>query len=154
MSGRGSRPLALHLFNRGGTLSPSQRRSTCRRRSLYADDTNPVRGYIRRPREIARGPRRSRLFRSARAALRALHRPRISHHDLAKEQNWRRTPDGHAYLLDFQLASVSTPHWGFVLRAAREDLRHFLNTSAAYIPTLDPADAGVLARKSLPPASA
>ena len=45
-------------------------------------------------------------FRSARAALRRLHRAGVSHNDLAKEQNWLRGADGNAYLTDFQLAFV------------------------------------------------
>ena len=43
-------------------------------------------------------------FRSAKAALRKLHRAGICHNDLAKEQNWLRGSDGRAYLTDFQLA--------------------------------------------------
>ena len=43
-------------------------------------------------------------FRSAKAALRALHRAGITHNDLAKEQNWLYA-DGRAYITDFQLAS-------------------------------------------------
>ena len=44
-------------------------------------------------------------FRSAKAALRKLHRAGICHNDLAKEQNWLRGSDGRAYLTDFQLAA-------------------------------------------------
>ena len=44
-------------------------------------------------------------FRSAKAALRQLHRAGICHNDLAKEQNWLRGSDGRAYLTDFQLAA-------------------------------------------------
>src|SRR5581483_5631693 len=44
-------------------------------------------------------------FRSAKVALRKLHRAGICHNDLAKEQNWLRGRDGKAYLTDFQLAA-------------------------------------------------
>ena len=44
-------------------------------------------------------------FRSAKQALRRLHRAGICHNDLAKEQNWLRGRDGRAYLTDFQLAA-------------------------------------------------
>ena len=44
-------------------------------------------------------------FRSAKQALRKLHRAGICHNDLAKEQNWLRGSDGRAYLTDFQLAA-------------------------------------------------
>src|SRR4030081_1893768 len=44
-------------------------------------------------------------FRSAKQALRRLHRAGICHNDLAKEQNWLRGIDGRAYLTDFQLAA-------------------------------------------------
>src|SRR6202047_3146339 len=44
-------------------------------------------------------------FRSAKLALRKLHRRGICHNDLAKEQNWLRGSDGRAYLTDFQLAA-------------------------------------------------
>ena len=36
-------------------------------------------------------------FRSAKEALRKLHRAGICHNDLAKEQNWLRGNDGRAY---------------------------------------------------------
>ena len=44
-------------------------------------------------------------FRSAKLALRKLHRAGICHNDLAKEQNWLRGSDGRAYVTDFQLAA-------------------------------------------------
>ena len=45
-------------------------------------------------------------FRSAKQALRRLHRAGICHNDLAKEQNWLRGSDGRAYVTDFQLARL------------------------------------------------
>jgi len=111
-----------------------------------------VRGYIPGSAlKIARPFGDHAYFRSARAALRALHRARISHNDLAKEQNWLRAPDGRAYLLDFQLAAMfRRRNWLFRM-AAYEDLRHFLKHKRHYIPdAVTPAEHRVLARKSLP----
>src|ERR1700720_4688960 len=65
-------------------------------------------------------------FRSARQALRKLHRARICHNDLAKEQNWLRGSDGRAYLTDFQLAACFTTRSRLFRISAYEDLRHLL----------------------------
>ena len=55
---------------------------------IYADDRKLVRGYIPGSAlKIARPYGDHAYFRSARSALRALHRAGISHNDLAKEQN-------------------------------------------------------------------
>jgi AMP-binding enzyme C-terminal domain len=90
-------------------------------------------------------------FRSAKAALRALHRAGICHNDLAKEQNWLRGADGCAYLTDFQLAMrFSHRTWLFRI-AAYEDLRHLLKHKQRYAPAaVTPAERRVLGRKSLP----
>ncbi|HLK84150.1 MAG TPA: serine/threonine protein kinase [Xanthobacteraceae bacterium] len=147
-----SRPLARHLFNR-------ERRALARATPLgvappllYADDRRLVRGYIPGSAlKIAQPYGDHAYFRSARAALRALHRAGISHNDLAKEQNWLRTPDGRAYLLDFQLASVFRRRSRLFRLAAYEDLRHFLKHKRRYLPdAVTPAERRVLARKSLP----
>jgi len=89
-------------------------------------------------------------FRSARAALHTLHRARICHNDLAKEQNWLRGTDGRAYMTDFQLAACFRRR-GLLFRiAAYEDLRHLLKHKRSYAPeALTPAERRVLARKSL-----
>jgi hypothetical protein len=89
-------------------------------------------------------------FRSAKAALRSLHRAGICHNDLAKEQNWLRGTDGCAYLTDFQLAAhFSRRTWLFRI-AAYEDLRHLLKHKRRYAPdALTPAERRVLAKKSL-----
>ena len=89
-------------------------------------------------------------FRFAREALRALHRARICHNDLAKEQNWLRGADGRAYLTDFQLA-VRFRRRGPMFRiAAYEDLRHLLKHKRSYAPeALTASERRVLARKSL-----
>ncbi len=90
-----------------------------------------------------------RYFRSAKAALRTLHRAGISHNDLAKEQNWLYA-NGRAYLTDFQLAACFRRR-GLLFRiACYEDLRHLLKHKRRYAPdALTAAERRVLARKSL-----
>jgi hypothetical protein len=88
-------------------------------------------------------------FRSARTALRALHRAGICHNDLAKEQNWLRGADGRAYLTDFQLAARFRRRGPLFRIAAYEDLRHLLKHKRSYAPeALTAAERRVLARKS------
>ena len=63
-----------------------------------------VRGWIDGvPLHIAKPYGDAGFFRSAKTALRLLHRAGITHNDLAKEQNWIYA-HGRAYLTDFQLA--------------------------------------------------
>jgi len=90
-------------------------------------------------------------FRSARAALRALHETLICHNDLAKEQNWLYGTDGRAYLTDFQLA-MRFPRRSRLFRiAAYEDLRHLLKHKRSYLPeALTATERRILARKSWP----
>ncbi len=78
-------------------------------------------------------------FRSAKLALRKLHRAGICHNDLAKEQNWLRGTDGRAYLTDFQLAACFKRRGRLFRIAAYEDLRHLLKHKRSYAP--DGADA-------------
>ncbi len=89
-------------------------------------------------------------FRSAKVALRKLHRAGICHNDLAKEQNWLRGRDGKAYLTDFQLAARFSPR-GRLARVVRyEDLRHLLKHKRRYAPdAITPTEQRVLANKSL-----
>ena len=94
--------------------------------------------------------RRLAYFRSAKAALRKLHRAGICHNDLAKEQNWLRGSDGRAYLTDFQLAPGCSRRSRLFRIAAYEDLRHLLKHKRRYAPeALTAAERRVLARKSL-----
>ena len=88
-------------------------------------------------------------FRSAKAALRKLHRVGICHNDLAKEENWLVGRDGRAYLTDFQLAACfRTRSWLFRI-AAYEDLRHLLKHKRSYAPeALTAKERQILARKS------
>jgi hypothetical protein len=147
-----SRPLARHLFNRERRALALATPLGIAPPLIYADDRRLVRGYIAGSAlKIARPYGDHAYFRSARAALHALHRAGISHNDLAKEQNWLRSPDGRAYLLDFQLASVFRQRGWLFRMAAYEDLRHFLKHKRRYIPdAVTPAERRVLARKSLP----
>jgi hypothetical protein len=89
-------------------------------------------------------------FRSAKQALRRLHRAGICHNDLAKEQNWLRGSDGRAYLTDFQLAACFKTRGRLFRIAAYEDLRHLLKHKRSYAPdALTPKERKILARKSL-----
>src|SRR3981081_1258250 len=89
-------------------------------------------------------------FRSAKHALRKLHRAGICHNDLAKEQNWLRGSDGKAYLTDFQLAACFKRRGRLFRIAAYEDLRHLLKHKRSYAPSaLTPMEHKILARKSV-----
>jgi hypothetical protein len=90
------------------------------------------------------------FFRSAKRALRLLHRSGITHNDLAKEQNWLYARGGRAYVTDFQLAHFFRRP-SLLFRLARyEDLRHLLKHKRRYAPAaLTPAERRVLARKTL-----
>src|SRR6202035_5397404 len=88
-------------------------------------------------------------FRSAKQALRKLHRVGICHNDLAKEQNWLRGSDGRAYVTDFQLAACFKTRGRLFRIAAYEDLRHLLKHKRSYAPdALTPKERQILARKS------
>jgi hypothetical protein len=89
-------------------------------------------------------------FRSAKAALRRLHRAGICHNDLAKEQNWLRGADGACYVTDFQLAACFKTRTRLFRIAAYEDLRHLLKHKRTYAPeALTPKERKILARKSV-----
>jgi hypothetical protein len=119
-------------------------------RLLYAGRNVLVRGWIDGvPLHIAKPHGDAAYFRSAKAALRKLHRAGISHNDLAKEQNWLYH-NGHAYLTDFQLASCFRRNSQLFRLARYEDLRHLLKHKRRYAPgALTTAERRVLARKSL-----
>lgn len=109
-----------------------------------------VRGWIDAvPLHIAKPYGDVGYFRSAKSALRLLHRSGIAHNDLAKEQNWLYAR-GRAYLTDFQLAQCYSRR-SLLFRLARyEDLRHLLKHKRRYAPTaLTAAERRVLARKTL-----
>jgi predicted Ser/Thr protein kinase len=101
------------------------------------------------PLHIARPHGDESYFRSAKAALRKLHRAGICHNDLAKEQNWLRGRDGRAYVTDFQLAARFPRRSRLFRIAAYEDLRHLLKHKRRYAPAaLTAAEQRVLAKKS------
>jgi hypothetical protein len=118
---------------------------------LFAGRRALVRGWIDGlPLHIAKPHGELGYFRSAKAALRKLHRAGICHNDLAKEQNWLRGPDGRAYLTDFQLAARFSQRSKLFRIAAYEDLRHLLKHKRRYAPeALTPAERRVLAKKSV-----
>jgi hypothetical protein len=89
-------------------------------------------------------------FRSAKRTLHRLHRARICHNDLAKEQNWLVGRDRCAYLTDFQLATCFRTRGRLFRIAAYEDLRHLLKHKRSYAPSaLTPTERRMLGRKSL-----
>src|SRR5579872_1109491 len=151
-----SRPLAYVLFWRerraltvAGTLGIAPP-------LLFAGRHALVRGWIDGvPLHIAKPHGDAGYFRSAKAALRALHRAGIAHNDLAKEQNWLYAQDktnghGRAYLTDFQLAACFRRRGPLFRIACYEDLRHLLKHKRRYAPdALTAAERRVLARKSL-----
>ncbi len=103
------------------------------------------------PLHIAKPHGDAGYFRSAKRALRALHSVSITHNDLAKEQNWLRTPDGQARLTDFQLATRFSRRHGLCRLAAYEDLRHLLKHKRRYLPAeLTATEKRILSRKSWP----
>jgi len=147
-----SRPLARLLFAhernalaRTGELGIAPALLFAGRRALVRGWINGVALHIAKP----QGDRN--YFRSAKIALRKLHRAGICHNDLAKEQNWLRGPDGRAYLTDFQLATRFSRHGLLYRVAAYEDLRHLLKHKRRYAPdALTSSERRVLARKSWP----
>jgi hypothetical protein len=120
---------------------------------LFVGNGILVRGWIEGlPLHIAKPRDDVAFFRSAKAALRRLHRAGITHNDLAKEQNWLYAA-GRPYLTDFQLASCfgRSRRKSRLFRIARyEDLRHLLKHKRRYAPeALTSVERRVLSRKSL-----
>jgi len=145
-----SRVLARHLFKREARalkaapagIAPSL---------LYAGRDRLVRAFIDGVAlHIAKPHGDHAFFHSAKTTLHKLHRAGICHNDLAKEQNWLRTPDGRACLTDFQLSALFARRSKLFRIAAYEDLRHLLKHKRRYAPeALTPAERRVLARKSI-----
>jgi hypothetical protein len=119
---------------------------------LYHGKAALVRGWIDGlPMHIAKPEGDDLYFRSARRALRSLHRECLTHNDLAKEQNWLRTPTGYASLTDFQLATRFSRRSTMFRIAAYEDLRHMLKHKRRYAPDfLTSAEKRILSRKTWP----
>ena len=146
-----SRPLARLLFRRERAALALAGRLGVAPPLLLAGRNMLVRGWIDGiPLHIAKPHGDVAYFRSAKAALRRLHRAGIAHNDLAKEQNWLCS-GSRAYMTDFQLASCFARRGLLFRLACYEDLRHLLKHKRRYAPgALTAAERRVLARKSLP----
>jgi len=144
-------PLARHLFARERRALTLAKGLGVGPELLWAGRRALVRGFIDGVAlHLAKPHGDVAYFRSAKAALRRLHRAGICHNDLAKEQNWLRGADGQAYLTDFQLAACFRSRSRLFRIAAYEDLRHLLKHKRSYAPdALTPKEVKVLARKSL-----
>src|SRR5437762_1861092 len=143
--------LARHLFARDRRALALARDLNVGPKLLWAGRQALVRGFIDGVAlQMAKPHGDLGYFRSAKQALRKLHRAGICHNDLAKEQNWLRGSDGRAYLTDFQLAACFTTRGRLFRIAAYEDLRHLLKHKRSYAPeALTPKERTILARKSL-----
>jgi acyl-CoA synthetase (AMP-forming)/AMP-acid ligase II len=142
---------ARHLFARERRALELARGLDVGPELLWAGRQALVRGFINGVAlHLAKPVGDAAYFRSAKAALRRLHRARICHNDLAKEQNWLRGGDGRAYVTDFQLAHCFKTRGRLFRIAAYEDLRHLLKHKRSYAPeALTPSEHKILARKSL-----
>src|ERR1700709_2412688 len=146
-----SYPLARHRFARERGALALARDLNVGPKLLWAGRQALVRGFIDGVAlHLAKPHGDLSYFRSAKAALRKLHRAGICHNDLAKEQNWLRGSDGNAYVTDFQLAGGFKSRSRLFRIAAYEDLRHLLKHKRSYAPeALTPMERKILARKSL-----
>jgi AMP-binding enzyme C-terminal domain len=142
---------ARHLFARERRALAKARGLQVGPELLWAGRQALVRGFIDGVAlHLARPVGDAAYFRSAKQALRTLHRAGICHNDLAKEQNWLRGSDGRAYLTDFQLAACFRSRSRLFRIAAYEDLRHLLKHKRSYAPeALTASERKILARKSL-----
>ena len=143
--------LALHLFTRERRALALARDLNVGPKLLWAGRRALVRGFIDGVAlHLAKPHGDLAYFRSAKKALRKLHRAGICHNDLAKEQNWLVGRDGQAYLTDFQLAACFSTRSRLFRIAAYEDLRHLLKHKRSYAAeALTPMERKILARKSL-----
>ena len=143
--------LARHLFLRERRALTLARDLDVGPKLLWAGRRALVRGFIDGVALHLAKPRGdAAYFRSARQALHRLHRARICHNDLAKEQNWLVGRNGRAYVTDFQLAACFKSRSRLFRIAAYEDLRHMLKHKRSYAPeALTPSERKILARKSL-----
>jgi len=142
--------LARHLFARERHALALARDLNVGPELLWAGRQALVRGFINGVAlHLAKPAGDVAYFRSAKQALRKLHRAGICHNDLAKEQNWLRGSDGRAYVTDFQLAACFKTRSRLFRIAAYEDLRHLLKHKRSYAPeALTPRERKILARKS------
>lgn len=145
-----SYPLARHLFARERRALALARDLDVGPKLLWAGQQALVRGFVDGVAlHLAKPHGDTAYFRSAKSALRRLHRAGICHNDLAKEQNWLVGRDGRAYVTDFQLAACFKTRSRLFRIAAYEDLRHLLKHKRSYAPqALTPMERKILARKS------
>ncbi len=145
-----SRPLAYELFRRERRALAIAGKLGMAPPLLFAGRHTLVRGFIEGVSlHIAKPQGDANYFRSAKAALRALHRAGVTHNDLAKEQNWLYC-NGRACLTDFQLAACFSRNSRLFRLARYEDLRHLLKHKRRYAPqALTATELRVLARKTL-----
>jgi serine/threonine protein kinase len=141
---------ARHLFERERRALTLANELRVGPQLLWAGRQALVRGFINGVAlHLAKPSGDAAYFRSAKRALRRLHRAGICHNDLAKEQNWLRGTDGRAYLTDFQLAACFKTRSRLFRIAAYEDLRHLLKHKRSYAPeALTPKERKILAHKS------
>src|SRR3954462_1490959 len=146
-----SYPLARHLFARERHALALARDLDVGPKLLWSGRHALVRGFIDGVAlQMAKPHGDLGYFRSAKQALRKLHRAGICHNDLAKEQNWLVGRDGRAYVTDFQLAACFKTRGRLFRIAAYEDLRHMLKHKRSYAPeALTPSERKILARKSM-----
>jgi hypothetical protein len=144
-------PLSRHLFARERNALAAAATLGVAPPLCFAGPRFLVRGWIEGVAlHLAKPHGDDAYFRSAKAALRKLHRAGICHNDLAKEQNWLRGKDGRAYLTDFQLAIRFKRRSRMFRIAAYEDIRHLLKHKRRYAPaTISASERRILARKSL-----
>jgi hypothetical protein len=149
-----SRPLAYVLFRRELRALAVARPLGVAPPLLLSGHGFLVRGWIDGvPLHIAKPYGDAGYFRSAKRALRTLHRAGIAHNDLAKEQNWLLAQSGEqsrAFVTDFQLAGCFRRR-GLLFRiACYDDLRHLLKHKRRYVPgALSAAERRMLGRKTL-----
>jgi hypothetical protein len=143
--------LARHLFARERKALTLAKGLDVGPELLWAGNRALVRGFIDGVALHLAKPRGNvAYFRSAKQAMRRLHRAGITHNDLAKEQNWLVGRDGRCYVTDFQLAACFSSRNRLFRIAAYEDLRHLLKHKRTYAPeALTPKERKILARKSL-----
>jgi hypothetical protein len=141
---------ARHLFGRERHALELARGLDAGPELLWAGRQALVRGFINGVAlHLAKPFGDIAYFRSAKQVLHRLHRARICHNDLAKEQNWLRGNDGRAYVTDFQLAHCFRARSRLFRIAAYEDIRHLLKHKRSYAPeALTPKERNILARKS------